>query len=325
MPVARKISSHTFNSVPSTYFRSKREAGVPSTAAFPSPPTIYQLYPDQAGPWQHMAQTYAWVVEQELRRKNKETELWLLSQQIFPPEESKKGTGKTAEGRKREVNENLKQRMVEELMYAYEVEADKWMKREEEARRAAIEREKERKARKAKIAQEQARRVQARQIKEQERIKQLRASEREARSKSDEQILDAWRTYETQWAEISTSSGPLTFQKIPWPVSLPPPNLSGLTPASIVMFLFSSLHSQGQSRKERVRSALLRWHPDRFRRLLSRVTEAEKSAVEEGVGIVARCLNDLMARETSIAKHVRTLTFPTDLAANELTTCRQSR
>jgi len=77
----------------------------------------------------------------------------------------------------------------------------------------------------------------------------------------------------------------------------PPAKAGDVTPEAIVLFLFSPFHSEGQSRKERIRSAQLRWHPDRFRRLMDKVTEKDKSEVEEGVGIVARCLNDLMARE----------------------------
>jgi len=49
--------------------------------------------------------------------------------------------------------------------------------------------------------------------------------------------------------------------------------------------------------KERIKSALRRWHPDRFGRVLGRVDEKDKEAVERGVGIVARCLNDLLAQE----------------------------
>lgn len=48
--------------------------------------------------------------------------------------------------------------------------------------------------------------------------------------------------------------------------------------------------------KDRVRSALRRWHPDRFGRILAKVRDEDKARVEEGVGLVVRCLNDLLER-----------------------------
>ncbi|KAI0812362.1 hypothetical protein BC629DRAFT_1472366 [Irpex lacteus] len=62
------------------------------------------------------------------------------------------------------------------------------------------------------------------------------------------------------------------------------------------MFILSSQHSEGLSMKDRVKSALRRWHPDRFGRILARVSDEDKGKVEEGAGIVARCLSNLLER-----------------------------
>ena len=102
---------------------------------------------------------------------------------------------------------------------------------------------------------------------------------------------------ERRWTAIASESGQLKFKSVPWPTTVPPRNVAEITPATVARFIFSPAHSQGMSRKERIRSALRRWHPDRFGRVLNRVVEKDKAAVERGVGIVVRCLNDLLAQE----------------------------
>ncbi|KAH7912401.1 hypothetical protein BJ138DRAFT_1148408 [Hygrophoropsis aurantiaca] len=201
--------------------------------------------------------------------------------------------------------------MWDELMYQYEADAHRWMRQEEELRRKAEEKEKERN----RVIQEDIRRIQA-------RVRQRRDSERQTiaeertreaerakervrreRARADRAMTEAWTTYESGWATLLASSGPLTFQDIPWPLLSPPANTEDIEAEDIGAFLFSPVHSPGQSRKERIRNALLRWHPDRFRRLLCRIEGAEKGVVEERVGIIARCLNELMAKENRGAHH----------------------
>ena len=69
-----------------------------------------------------------------------------------------------------------------------------------------------------------------------------------------------------------------------------------MTPALIASFVLSPAHSEGQSRKDRVKTALRRWHPDRFGRWLKMVEERDQRQVEEGAGIVVRCLNSLLEK-----------------------------
>lgn len=107
------------------------------------------------------------------------------------------------------------------------------------------------------------------------------------------------REYEDRWNHITVGAGiseHLTFQTMPWPMFSSPRALDDIRPAEIAMFLLSSQHSHDQSVKDRVRSALRRWHPDRFGRLLDRVREEDKASVAEGAGVVARCLSNLLER-----------------------------
>ncbi|KZT19688.1 hypothetical protein NEOLEDRAFT_1077348 [Neolentinus lepideus HHB14362 ss-1] len=114
-------------------------------------------------------------------------------------------------------------------------------------------------------------------------------------------ITDAWDRYEARWNKIKSLEvdDTLTFCSIPWPLTYVPKSIEDIHPHAIAFFLFSPLHSQDQSKKERIRTALLRWHPDRFGRLLDRVQADDRDAVEEGVGVVTRCLNDLLTTEQS--------------------------
>jgi hypothetical protein len=245
-----------------------------------------------------MANTYEWVVEQEymtVDKRGRKTEQWILEQQIFLTSNDRRSTQSPTAQRK----------MWEEVAYAYEIEAERWMRHEEEVRRRAAERERERR----RIVQEEVRKIEARIRYKQEverrkaaevRAKayaELRERERRNRMRLDKATIDSWNDYDGRWGTLATSSEALTFSSIPWPIISPAAKAEDITPAAIAQFLFSSLHSQGQTRKDRIRSAQLRWHPDRFRRLMGRVTDKDKNQVEEAVGIVARCLNDLMAQE----------------------------
>ncbi|EGN99794.1 hypothetical protein SERLA73DRAFT_106602 [Serpula lacrymans var. lacrymans S7.3] len=252
-------------------------------------------------PWAHMAQTYAWVADQEhtrLDKQNRKTEQW-VTEQIFL-------ANRTNHGRSPKPSENgeLRWKMIDELMYDYEVEAQRWMK-QEESRRKAAEREQE----KARIVQDEIKRIQTRVRQRTQSEKQKIADERQReyeatklrerkeRVRAERAKVNAWTTYESRWTALPASSEPLTFGAIPWPLFSPPATATDIIPANIIAFVLSPVHSQSQSRRERARSALLRWHPDRFRRILARVTAADKGAVEEGVGIVTRCLNELMAKD----------------------------
>jgi len=252
------------------------------------------------GPWRDMTETFTWVAEQEFMGRGKrgmKTEDWVRQQQqgMLNPKESVYHTPRT-----RTISK-VRDQEWEELIYVYEIEADQWMRQEERARRVALERERARLR-----IQEELRRIDARYqhkreadrlARDEARYKAFVEKERRDRVKLDKLILEAWANYEERWSTLPTSSEKLDFKTTPWPLILPPRDTEDITQDAIVGFLFSPLHSQDQSRKDRIRSAQLRWHPDRFRRFTARLSEEDKASVEEGVGIVARCLNELMEKE----------------------------
>ncbi|KAG9316371.1 hypothetical protein JVU11DRAFT_2404 [Chiua virens] len=210
--------------------------------------------------------------------------------------------------------EELRQRMWDELVYEYEAEAHKWMNHEAEMRRRAQEWEREEARRR--IVQGDIRRIQA-------RVRERRDSERQAiaeeRQRSVERamekvrkdqaravraVLEAWNEYESRWAAISASSETLGFRDIPWPLLVAPACAMDVTPENMTHFLMHPAHSSNHSRRERIRTALLRWHPDRFRRILNRVVDSDTSEVEEAVGVITRCLNDLLGKEGKALQYV---------------------
>jgi hypothetical protein len=174
----------------------------------------------------------------------------------------------------------------------------------------AVEREKD----KAKVIEAEIRRIQARVQKKKENERKRLAEEklwaaetqREIKKQEEAKAVvasaDVWCSYESRWDCIGLSSEPLTFRTIPWPLATSPSSTASIIPVGIVAFLLSPLHSEGQTRKDRIRSALRRWHPDRFNKVLERVVDEDKKLVQEGSGIVARSLNELMERENRVSR-----------------------
>lgn len=97
----------------------------------------------------------------------------------------------------------------------------------------------------------------------------------------------------------------LTFADIPWPVQpqtdeanpkiTRPVTLQDLTREKIEQFLLEPLTVRGckVTRKERIRSSLLRWHPDKMSAILRQTDPQEKENVMEGIHAVIRCLQRL--------------------------------
>ena len=173
----------------------------------------------------------------------------------------------------------------------------------EATRRAAAVAEEARRRRLAKQQQQQQRERERALREERRRLERIRRAR---------EIASAWSSYETRWGVLSqrqqpgsSPPPPLTFEQIPWPVAAAVEPLDGRTsnldellgPEAIREFLLSPAHSPDVVAKDRIRAALRRWHPDKFARVLSQVVESDKDAVAEGMGIVVRCLNEMLERE----------------------------
>lgn len=129
----------------------------------------------------------------------------------------------------------------------------------------------------------------------------------------------AWEAYDKAWDRLAMSVRPVktftfrkvsfAFQDVPWPV-LPPLSrrtdadmapdvqLEDITTQNVAHFLLHPHRMPEKSRKEKLRDAVLRYHPDKFEgRILPRIVSEDRARVQEGVSIVMRCLNELMDDE----------------------------
>lgn len=160
--------------------------------------------------------------------------------------------------------------------------------------------------RERKRAQQKARKEELRKAREETaRLERQREAERKSKRELGEkrQRREAWDYYEARWKQCTKTEPPdrpFGFRDIPWPVFTVPTATEDLTSERISTFLLYDLDNddgktESKTRKERIRVALLRWHPDKFQgKMGTRLDIGEREMVLEGVGTVARCLNNMM-------------------------------
>lgn len=191
--------------------------------------------------------------------------------------------------------------------YRAKMRADYVQKQEDRVEEERRRREQEANERRAEDARRRG--AEKRRQEEQAREAERREAERKTRKTSinsirpvsDLQVPEIWNAYEKQWEAMVTATQ-LRFRSIPWPMLAPISSPDMLLPIHIAAFILNPQHSQGKSRKDRLREALLRWHPDRFEaKWLKKVVEEERERVQEGVGCVVRALNDLLSAEGTFA------------------------
>ncbi|GJE95887.1 hypothetical protein PsYK624_120780 [Phanerochaete sordida] len=249
----------------------------------------------ESEPWRQAAKTYAWVLEQEIAemaRKNEETVRWIYMQQDKERRERVRlGVFGLERGFHSEMSDDEDYAFVARRRRADRAHPPRDINREvqEEFRRLQAQRAETERCR---VAYEKRKAAEEERDRQKQRKRELYKLRKDAAERS------AWEHYDAEWTRLlsSEASEPLTFESIPWPLIVPPQSTDDIRPARVTIFILSQSHSQGQTMKDRVRSALRRWHPDRFGRILARVRDEDKEKVEEGVGIVVRCLNELLER-----------------------------
>ncbi|KAG8711215.1 hypothetical protein FRC08_016190 [Ceratobasidium sp. 394] len=158
-------------------------------------------------------------------------------------------------------------------------------KRREERRRKALEDEYKKRVeeeRARKLAEEMQKRA------EEEKRKQAESS--------------PWAAYVARWEHIMSLPADLpehehlTARHLPCPLVFPDgaSDLSVLTRERVEAFLMDPAHSEGKSRRERVRAALLVWHPDKSKKWICKFREDRRPQIREAVEIIARHLTDMM-------------------------------
>lgn len=243
----------------------------------------------------------------------------------MPRPTSDRPTQDSADTRRRQ--EELRQRQAEverqreKAIYDAERQAEAERRKIEietaQLQRLEAERRQAREAREARIREEESRRraeaqraeearLAAERRREEELARERERLEREQWRRQQEREMtaqQAWDLYERRWqtAWDESDDGDLTFASIPWPMHPQPLSPTELDGAQVRAFILSPSHSQNKGHKQRLREQLLRFHPDRFEgRWLSRVRESDRAAVQQGVNMVARFLNDALAHHSSM-------------------------
>ncbi|CAK5272313.1 unnamed protein product [Mycena citricolor] len=130
-------------------------------------------------------------------------------------------------------------------------------------------------------------------------------------------VTERWDAYEGRWAALRGANAAVAaashdqgtamrFADVPWPIASDGPRPVGvgdLTTEKIEEFLFASLKVRGATvtKKERIRSSLLRWHPDKMTAILSRVADEDAEIVRSGIHAVVLCLHQLNAANEAVS------------------------
>ena len=115
----------------------------------------------------------------------------------------------------------------------------------------------------------------------------------EIRLQEREKVLtERWGDYEELWRVLLMEDSPIFFKDMPWPLPTCPSGVDDLTFAAISDFLLEPLQVRTNiiTKRERIRSSLLRWHPDKMSSILCRVVDEDVDIVREGIGAVFMCL-----------------------------------
>ncbi|KAF8601583.1 hypothetical protein BDV93DRAFT_445625 [Ceratobasidium sp. AG-I] len=123
------------------------------------------------------------------------------------------------------------------------------------------------------------------------------------RSIRKSQAAERWAAYSAQWECILSlprnipEQDLLTTRHLALPVLVVTPftGTSGISKSELEAFFLSDAHSQGKTRKERVRAALLTWHPDKCEKWICKFREDRRPIIRELVGVIARCLTEMMS------------------------------
>ena len=117
---------------------------------------------------------------------------------------------------------------------------------------------------------------------------------------SEGEIAELFAEHDRQWTRVKMLDN-LGWDCLPWPVFRKPTELEGLTSVAICAYVLSPHHPTGKSKaaRDRVKDHLKRWHPDRFEaKLLRKIRAEEREKVQEGAGLVARNLSEMLTRSS---------------------------
>jgi hypothetical protein len=124
---------------------------------------------------------------------------------------------------------------------------------------------------------------------------------KELRLQAQEKIwIEQWEFYERRWRSLFSSTGPVAFLDIPWPMQVAPSSVDEINSQAITTFLLDPLRvrTNTTTQRDRVRASLLRWHPDKMSSIMGRVVEEDVQVVRDGVNAVFVILKQIQDNGT---------------------------
>ncbi|KAK0195333.1 hypothetical protein F5146DRAFT_1025074 [Armillaria mellea] len=109
-----------------------------------------------------------------------------------------------------------------------------------------------------------------------------------------------YRLYESKWAVLKSGNlapnDQLTFSNFPWPCFEIISTEVDFTTENVRRFLLDPArpNAKDKSKKEIIKEELLRWHPDKFVKILPLVHENETDKVSAAAKTVGRMITDLL-------------------------------
>jgi hypothetical protein len=201
------------------------------------------------------------------------------------------------EGRERQLREERERRLREEIERVRRVERERRL-REEQERKLREEVDRLRREANERFLREERER-QARE--ERDRQARLRA-EQARRTAQDDHARQYFVLYEAKWKELRTSKPlpPIDVLEMPWPVFGVVSSADQITYQDVRAFLFHPLRPvvEGKTARDKVKSEVLRFHPDKFNtRIVPKIQPSQQAVAQDIAGAIARILTTIMTEE----------------------------
>ncbi|KAG8216523.1 hypothetical protein J3R82DRAFT_6639 [Butyriboletus roseoflavus] len=247
-------------------------------------------------------------VHEAQERKIREEQEYLFHQEVARKAKEEEERRKREEQERREQEER-EQRLREERERQLREEREQRLREERERELREKERQlREEVERLRREAHERFLREESERLAREEGERQARIlAEQARRAAQDDQTRQYFVLYEAKWNELRTNKSlpPVDVQEMPWPVFGVVSSAEQITYQDVRTFLFHPQRPgvEGKTARDKVKSEVLRFHPDKFNaRILPKIQPSQRVVAEEITGAIARILTRVMTEEVEQQK-----------------------
>ena len=224
--------------------------------------------------------------------------------------------------------ERLREREEAERREQLRQEACRWQDRQrrlaEELRQQELQRQREEAERREQLRQAARRRQEEqqrhteerrrqeflRQWEEAERLERLHREEayRQQRRELEENaaLQQAFQRYERMWDQFRVSKGiesktiTLKFEDLPWPVVkvcglVSPMDITRDSVREFVLHPLRTIAMATQTRRKCISKEMLRWHPDKFLKVIGKIEAGQRESVLEAANAISQFLSEMLS------------------------------